>query len=394
MTEPLASSFARLRRLLHGISAPSRIAPIQLHLGEVREALTAEQAALLSAGEGWVRYPPVGGTPQLRESYLGWLRRRFELPDHLLEGRLAVEPTPGTKQAISAAIALAVARARSRGVAEPAVVLPNPLYHAYLAATVAAGARAHFYTLASGDDESALPAAIRAVGGRAAAAVVCRPGAPCGELLSPDGLRKACAVAASNRATVLVDECYIDTLVPSPSRSVLNCLLDADSKPAYLAFHSLSKRSGAPGLRSGFLAGDPETVDEYARFNRACGVSSPLPICRLASELWKDEERVRQLQARLAANWRLSDEALAQVPAYRKPKAGYFVWLPVGDDETVARRLWRYHAVSVMPGRYLGAADHNGRNPGANHVRIALVHEDSTMREALSRIRQTLIRSA
>jgi aspartate/methionine/tyrosine aminotransferase len=194
--------------------------------------------------------------------------------------------------------------------------------------------------------------------------------------------------AADADALLLVDECYTDLWAGRPPTGYLSLVERNAVEPGrFLVLHSLSKRSAAPGLRSGFTAGDPETVADYAYHNRVCGVSSPLPVCAAAARLWQDDSHVLRAREALARNWELADGILGTVPRYRRADAGFFLWLPVDDDEATARRLWRDHALSVMPGRYLGAVGHDGVNPGAGHLRIALVHEEPLMLEALVRLR-------
>ncbi len=437
MTRP-AGAFARLRELLRDIPAPPGLAVIDLQLGESRLGTPAAALANLGTAQGWTSYPPLGGSAELRAAYSGWLARRFGAGPALRAGRVAIEPTPGSKQAVAVAIALAVTRDRGgaepaaardrggaepavaldRGGAEPAVVLPNPGYPAYRAGTEAAGARAIHYPPTEGGAASAVRAAVRAAGGRVAAIVVCNPGNPRGEILAPETLRELGGIAAAARAVLLVDECYTDVtcgrrppgylsvLGPDPAGPDPAGPDPAGPDPAgpdpagpdpagagpagpgrFLVLHSLSKRSGVPGLRSGFLAGDPASVAAYAHYNRACGVSSPRPVCAVAAALWSDDLHVTRLQAALRRNWELADELLADVPGYRRAEAGFFLWLPVPDDEAAARRLWQRHGLRVMPGRYLSVPDRDGVDPGVGHLRIALVHDEELMREALTRLR-------
>ncbi|MCK7624984.1 aminotransferase class I/II-fold pyridoxal phosphate-dependent enzyme [Streptomyces sp. RS10V-4] len=387
--QPARSAFARLRHLLQDVPAPPGLDPVQLHLGESRLDTLAADTAPLADPDGWTRYPRPGGTPALRTAYHGWLARRFGVRRALADGRLATEPTPGTKQAL--AVALAQAVRRHRGPGTPAVILPNPFYPTYLAATEEAGARPVFYTLDDPADPAPLAAALDAAGGHAAAVIVCNPGNPRGEILPAGALARAATAAAAAGALLLVDECYTDLSYGPPPPGYLTLTEHGTGGPGpFLVLHSLSKRSRAPGLRSGFAAGDPATVADYARYNHLCGVSTPLPVCDVAAALWSDDTHVRHARGALAANWDAADTLLAAVPGYRRAEAGFFLWLPVGDDETTARRLWRDHALTAMPGRYLAADGPDGHNPGTGHLRIALVHDRPVMRQALDRLRDAL----
>ncbi|UQA95666.1 aminotransferase class I/II-fold pyridoxal phosphate-dependent enzyme [Streptomyces halobius] len=385
MSSPVRSAFARLRELLDGVSPPDGLDSVLLHLGESRLAAPAIEPALLAEPAGWTRYPQLGGSAELRAAYTGWLQRRFGVRESLGDGRTAVEPTPGTKQAVAVAIALAAARHWGAGV--PSVVMPNPYYPTYPAASEAVGARPVFYTLDRPGDISPVEASVRAAGGRATAIVVCNPGNPRGEILPPDALRALAKTAAMAGAWLIVDECYTDVSYGRLPPGYLSLVADDSVEPVpHLVLHSLSKRSGAPGLRSGFAAGDPASVAAYAAYNRACGVSTPAPVNAVAAALWTDDGHVSAARSGLAANWALADELLRDVSGYRRADAGFFLWLPVADDEETARRLWREQALTVMPGRYLADEGADGTNPGAGHVRIALVHREPLMREALTRL--------
>ncbi|MFF9866355.1 aminotransferase class I/II-fold pyridoxal phosphate-dependent enzyme [Streptomyces sp. NPDC013953] len=385
MSDPARSAFARLRELLDGVPAPAGAGPVQLHLGESRLARPATVTPPSPGTEGWTRYPQPGGPAALRAAYAGWLERRFGVRA-AGPGGVAFEPTPGTKQAVAVAIALAVAR--RRGGDAPVVVMPNPYYPTYRAAAEAAGARPAYYTLDDPGDVTPVEAAVRAAGGRAAAVVVCNPGNPRGEILPARSLARLSRLAAAAGAWLLVDECYTDVWLGAAPPGYLPLVAGGAAEPVpHLVLHSLSKRSGAPGLRSGFVAGDAASVGAYAAYNRSCGVSASDPVAAVAAALWADDAHVDAARRALAGNWALADELLRDLPGYRRAEAGFFLWLPVADGEEAARRAWREAAVSVMPGRYLAAEDPDGANPGTGFVRIALVHDVTVMREALTRLR-------
>jgi N-succinyldiaminopimelate aminotransferase len=382
---PARSAFDRLRGLLDGIAPPAGLPPIELQLGESRLQSGVIDPAVLADAAGWARYPRLGGTPELRAAYGQWLGRRFGVQAVLSAGKIAIEPTPGSKQALAAVIALAVMSARAHG--DPAVILPNPFYPTYWAATEAVGARPVFYPTSDDMDATPITAAVEAAGGRAAAIIVCNPGNPRGEIMSADALTELAKIAVGAGALLIVDECYSDLTCGLAAPGYLAVAGEAGQVGPFVVLHSLSKRSGAPGLRSGFMAGDPATVSAYARYNRDCGVSLALPVNAAAAALWADDAHVARAQALLARNWDLTDSVLGDVPGYRRAAAGFFLWLPVGDDEAAARVLWRRHALRVMPGRYLGTETADGPNPGAGYLRIALVHEENLMLAALTRLR-------
>ena len=155
-------------------------------------------------------------------------------------------------------------------------------------------------------------------------------------------------------------------------------------------FHSLSKRSSAAGLRSGFVAGDPDLLAAFARLRSYGAAVQPLPILAAATALWQDEGHVSASRALYQAKFDLADRCLAGLFDYVRPDGGFFLWLDVGDGEAVTRRLWAEAAVKVLPGAYLGRPDATGRNPGAAAIRVALVHDLATTELALSRLVETL----
>jgi len=392
------SAFSCLRELLDGLDPAPGLEPVELHLGDYRGETPAAPFDALGDVAGWCRYPPLEGTAAQRAAYLGWLERRFGRQPGLASGSLAVEPTPGSKQAVAAAIMLAAARARADGPAgAPRVVLPNPFYPTYLGATATAGAEPVFYSVgeATGADDplaaaADVAAALERAGGRAAAVVLCNPGNPRGEILPAPTLRAIWRLATAAGATLVVDECYTDLATQAaPPGFVTVAGPDAGTGGPFVVLHSLSKRSGAPGLRSGFVAGDPATIAGYAAYNRSCGVSSPFPVCAAAAALWADESHVERRRDALARVWDTADDILGDYPRYRRAEAGFFLWLPVADDEEAARRLWRDAALRVMPGRYLAVKD-RGANPGAGYLRVALVHEEKVMAGVLERLRAFL----
>ncbi|SDW81439.1 Aspartate/methionine/tyrosine aminotransferase [Pseudomonas syringae] len=384
------NAFARLQGLLDDLPPAPGLPVIALHLGESRLGDPTSLLEPLSELDDWTRYPPLAATTQLREAYSHWLQRRFGIVASL-GNSIAIEPTPGTKQAVATCIGLAVTRARARGVATPVVVLPNPFYPTYVAATEAAGARAVFYDLSNGQLEANLATQLALAGDSAAALVLCNPGNPLGNILDAETLAAISRRAHQTQASLLIDECYTDLVWHSAPPGYLSLVEAGTAAPCpFVVLHSLSKRSAAPGLRSGFIAGDRQSVAAYAGFNRSCGVSLSWPTCAASAALWQDDAHVQQQQQALQRNWDMADDCLAQVPGYQRAEAGFFLWLAVADGEAAARRLWTEQGLRVMPGRYLCHADSNGSNPGMGFVRLALVHQQSIMREALLRLKAGL----
>ncbi len=385
---PGLDAFARLRALTRDTAPPPGLPPILLHLGEQQLAVPEAILGEIGAGAPWSRYPTLGGDAALRSAYAGWLDRRFHAGGALAAGRIACEPTPGSKQAVAVAVLLAEARAREADPARrPVIVMPNPFYPTYLAATRAAGARAAFYDPSADDVVQAVAAA--AADGPVAAVILCSPASPSGALVEPRRQRALAGLAHRLGALLIVDECYVDLGLGADIPGFAELLAEGVEGRA-LVLHTLSKRSGAPGLRSGFAVGDPESVAAYAAYNRSCGVSLPQPVAAVSAALWRDDDHVAALRAALGEAWAVADEALCRHPGYGRPASGFFLWLPAEDDEATALALWRSAGLLVMPGRYLGVEGPDGRHPGRGHLRIALVHRPAVLREALTRLTRAL----
>lgn len=382
------SAFVRLADLLRDAPPPRGVQVLDLHLGEPRFECARPWLASLGGDPGWQSYPPLGGTPRLRQAYDAWLDRHFGVGPMIAEGRMATEPTPGTKQAVATLIDLAVRRQRERSGRSPVVVLPNPFYPTYVQAARHAAADISWYEAMASDLPARVAAAAASAEGGLSAIVLCHPASPRGDCLDAGALTAILHTARAYDVPLLVDECYVDIHDGTPPAGMLKVLRERRfSADGLVVLHTLSKRSCAGGLRCGQLAGDPAWVARYAEFNRGCGVSPSWPACEAAAALWTDESHVESLREQVQCNWDVADELLSGLPGYRRSATGFFLWLPVADDRRAARELWSGHGVRTMPGTFLGAADAAGRNPGSGYLRAALVHPPDVMREALTRLR-------
>jgi len=157
-----------------------------------------------------------------------------------------------------------------------------------------------------------------------------------------------------------------------------------------LVFHSLSKRSNAPGLRSGFVAGDPELIKKFKTLRNYGGATLPIPILAASAALWHDDDHVQENQKLYRQKFDQADQILGEQFSYYRPEGGFYLWLDAIDGETAARRLWMEAGVRVMPGGYLARPDASGFNPGTPYIRIALVQKLEFISEALGRIVETL----
>jgi N-succinyldiaminopimelate aminotransferase len=378
--------FTRLARLLAGIEPPSGLTPLVLSLGEPQgtpPAFVAEAIAREAAG--WGRYPAVQGTPEFRRAVHDWLTRRFKAPASLIDPDKQILPVAGSREALFMATQVAVARANRE---RPLVLLPNPFYHVYAGAIAAAGAEPlflpatranNFLPTADGLDPKLLA--------RVACAIVCSPTNPQGAVADRAWLENWIALARRSNFTVLFDECYSEIWRGTEPAGALDAIAAlGGTLDNILIVHSLSKRSGAPGLRSGFIAGDAVHVARQMQLINYGGVTVPAPIVAASAALWRDEAHVVANRAHYDAIFKAASGALEGRFGYTTPAGSFFAWLEVGDDEAATQKLWREAAIRVLPGSYMGRPDSNGVNPGDGFIRVALVHEPAIVGEAMEKL--------
>jgi N-succinyldiaminopimelate aminotransferase len=220
---------------------------------------------------------------------------------------------------------------------------------------------------------------------RTAAFYICSPGNPQGLAADLDYLSRLLRLAREHRFLLIVDECYAEIYTDRPPAGGLEAAVALDGRlEGVMVFHSLSKRSSAAGLRSGFVAGDPDVIAGFARLRSYGAAVQPLPVLAAATALWQDEEHVAANRALYREKFDLADQRLAGQLSYYRPDGGFFLWLKVGDDLAATRRLWAEAAVKVLPGTYLGRPDQRGDNPGSGAIRVALVHDLATTESALA----------
>lgn len=380
--------FERLAALKAGIAPPAALAHVNLSIGEPKHQpphFVAEQ--LISHLHGLATYPLTRGSDALRAAMAEWLTRRFGLPAGSIDPARHVLPVNGTREALFAFAQAVVDRSRT-----PLVVMPNPFYQIYEGAALLAGAEPWFQNTtaqtAYRPDFGAVPAEIW---DRCQLVYVCTPGNPSGAVLDFAALQQLIELADRHDFVIASDECYSE-LYPDEAHPPAGLLAAAAAmgRPDYrrcVVFHSLSKRSNLPGLRSGFVAGDAEIMAGFLRYRTYHGCSMP-PATQAASlAAWKDEAHVRENRALYRQKFAAVLDTLGGALDVRMPDAGFYLWArtPV-DDTEFARGLFARQNVTVLPGSYLSREAH-GTNPGRGHVRMALVAPLEECVEAAQRIR-------
>lgn len=377
-------AFPRLRRLLD--SHPPGGETIAMTIGEPRHPMPAFLAATLAAHVAeFALYPPNDGTPELLAAISGWIARRYGAE----VGPERIVNLNGTREGLfNAAVALCPEQKRGK---RPAVLIPNPFYQVYAVAALAVGAEPVLVpaTEETGflPDYAGLPAEVL---DRAAIAYLCSPANPQGAVASREYLAGLLALAERHDFRVFSDECYSEIWRSAPPPGALQVAAETGADPErVMVFHSLSKRSNMPGLRSGFAAGGAKSIARVRQLRSYAGAPVPLPLQRVSERAWSDETHVDENRALYVRKYDMAEEIFAGVNSFRLPEGGFFLWLPVTDGEQAALRLWRETGVRVLPGAYL-ARDVDGFNPGKGYIRVALVAPEDETRRGLTRLRDCL----
>ena len=341
---------------------------------------------------GLSNYPTTKGTLELRNSIARWLTNRFQLPANDIDPERHILPVNGTREALFAFAQAVVERST-----QPLIVMPNPFYQIYEGAAFLAGAEPYFLNTTPENnylpDFDAVPVDIWK---RCQLLYICTPGNPTGTVIAKETLKKLIALAQQHDFIIASDECYSE-LYPDENNPPVGLLQIAaemghsDYKRC-VVFHSLSKRSNLPGMRSGFVAGDAEILKKFLLYRTYHGCAMA-PYHQAASiKAWDDEAHVVANRELYRTKFNAVINVLGDVMRVKQPDAGFYLWLrtPIADTE-FARRLFAEQNVTVLPGSYLSREAH-GINPGENHIRLALVAPLEECVEAATRIR-TLINS-
>jgi N-succinyldiaminopimelate aminotransferase len=359
--------FEKLRALIAGSTPPASLAPVNLQIGEPKHPTPQlVKDALAGALDGLASYPLTAGTPELRQAISAWLARRYRIPAP--DPATEVLPINGSREALFAFAQTVIDPSRAAR-----VVCPNPFYQIYEGAALLAGA-----TPVYGEPHSWEGVQL---------AYACSPANPSGRVMPLEDWRRLFELSDRHGFVIASDECYSEIYFGRPPLGALEAArqLGRDYR-RLIAFSSLSKRSNAPGLRSGFVAGDAALVAKFLLYRTYHGSAMSLAVQAASVAAWQDERHVQENRRLYAEKFR------AALPLVRKPlecampDGGFYLWMrtPI-DDAEFARRLHAQYNVLVLPGSFL-ARTVDGANPGARHVRIALVPPLAECLEAMERI--------
>jgi N-succinyldiaminopimelate aminotransferase len=377
---------------LHALKAgcqPAVEGHIALSIGEPKhEAPAFVLDAIRNNLDQISSYPSTRGSLALRTAITAWLSRRFKLPDGALDPERHVLPVTGTREAL-----FSFAQCFVDHDEDALILMPNPFYQIYEGAAFLSGATPFFYNTVK--ENNYLPdfAAIdEATWQRCQIIYVCSPGNPTGSVISKQQFIKLIELSKKHDFIIASDECYSEIYFDesNPPAGLLEAAEECGNKEFSncMVFHSLSKRSNLPGMRSGFVAGDANLIKSYLLYRTYHGCAMP-PVHQVAStEAWLDEAHVRQNRELYTQKFNAVIEILKPVIEVSLPDAAFYLWLstPI-DDEAFARDLFAQQNVTVLPGSYL-SRESDGINPGKNHVRLALVAPLDECITAANRIKQ------
>lgn len=379
--------FQRLSALLADITPPADVEPLAMSIGEPQHpAPKLIQEELARHATEWNKYPPTAGTKAYRHAVADWLTQRYGLPADFIDPDKNTLPVAGTREALFMAGELTVPPEKNGQI--PAVLMPNPFYQVYLGAAVMTGAEPVFVPATK--DNGFIPDfqnLDRDILDRTALAYLCSPANPQGSVATLEQLKDAITLARKHDFVLVGDECYSEIYSDASPPGLIEACADlGDGIRNVLVFNSLSKRSSAPGLRAGFVAGDPDLIAKFQRLRSHAGAVQPLPVMAAATALWRDETHVDANRALYRQKFDDAENVFGDHFGFSRPAGGFFQWLDVGDSCDVTRTLWRDGGIKVLPGSYLSRPGTDGVSPGDQYIRVALVHDRETTKTGLTRM--------
>lgn len=380
-----AYAFPRLRALLDHLPPGGPVE--QMTIGEPKHKFPQWVTdVIVENAAGFNNYPNNDGTDELRGAITDWLARRYDVT---LDPATQIMALNGTREGLyNAAMALCP---ETKNGQQPVILTPNPFYQVYMVAALSVGAEPVFVpaTAATGHlpDYASLPPEVL---NRVAIAYICSPANPQGSVASRDYWADLIALAERYDFRIFADECYSEIYRSDPPPGAMQMAHELGADPErVMIFHSLSKRSNLPGLRSGFVAGGPQSIARMKQLRAYAGAPTPSPLQAAAAAVWADKAHVVASRELYQEKYRIADQVMGGVQGYQGPEAGFFLWLPVDDGEAATLKLWQETGVKVLPGSYLAHGE-PGQNPGEGYIRVALVADKNSTQRALISLRDCL----
>ncbi|WP_425044406.1 aminotransferase class I/II-fold pyridoxal phosphate-dependent enzyme [Primorskyibacter sp. S87] len=378
-------AFPRLRALLDVHQPGGEV--VHMTIGEPKHDFPAWVSEVIAENSADFRgYPPNDGSPALRGAISDWISRRYGVS---LDPGTRVMALNGTREGLYNA-AMALCPEEKNG-AQPVVLCPNPFYQVYMVAAISVGAEPVFVPATAATahlpDYTALPEDTL---NRTAIAYICSPANPQGAVASRDYWADLIRLAEQYDFRIFADECYSEIYREAAPTGILTVAQELGADPERITlFNSLSKRSNLAGLRSGLIAGGPESIRRVRQLRAYSGAPLPAPLQAAAAKVWADEAHVADNRKLYQEKYAVADEALGSIQGYQSPEAGFFLWLPVDNGEQAALKLWRETGVRVLPGAYL-AQGNAGENPGENYIRVAMVAPKTELQRGLITLRDCI----
>ena len=370
--------FEKLNELLKNIIPNKNYVPSVLTIGEPQfETPDFIQEALQSSSSLLKKYPKTTGETELREAMRNFVQRRF----HTTLSDAEIIPTFGTREVLfNFPQFLLFDKEKS------VIAYTNPFYQIYEGAAIAT--RSEVIHLNLTQEENFKPQISDADLKRCDLVILNFPNNPTTATLSLKELGEWVKLSLKYDFVLLNDECYSEIYTQNPVPSLLEAAkaVGNDSFKNVVVINSISKRSSAPGLRSGFIAGDAEILKEYMKYRTYVGCASPLPLQHAAAMAWSEESHVEAAREVYRQNFALAKEILGT----DIPETTFYLWLDVGDALAFTKKLYERYNVKVLPGEFLAREDAKGQNPGIGYIRIALVESPQKTKEALLRIKECL----
>lgn len=375
--------FAKQRQLFAGTDG-STLTPISFSIGEPQHPAPAfVQQVLQEQTSALSKYPTALGLPELRHTIATWLKQRFGAA---VNADTQVLPVNGTREALFAFAQTVIDAAQ-----QPLVLMPNPFYQIYEGAALLAGAEPHYLAcLAANNLQPDFDAVPAAVWQRCQLLYICSPGNPTGAVLSLEQLQQLIELADRYDFVIASDECYSEIYDETAPVGLLEACVASgrDDFARCVVFHSLSKRSNLPGLRSGFVAGDAQRLKHFLLYRTYHGCAMPIHHQLASIAAWQDEAHVAVNRDLYRQKFAAVLDILQPVMAVHAPDAGFYLWPETPIDDTIfARELKRTQNLSLLPGSFL-SRQVDGMDPGKQHVRIALVASLDECIDGAKRMRQ------
>ena len=378
--------FQRLNSLLKDVEPPKNSSEIIMSIGEPKHKPPAFIRNIINKNyASWSKYPPTLGLEKLNIASVNWLNRRYKLSKKFLNYKENIVQLAGTREGLFN-IALAISPSKKDN-KRPAMLLPEPFYQVYAGACRISGAEPVFIrSLKENNFIPAFSSVEKKILKRTSIIYVCSPSNPEGSALKLNEWKNLISLARKYGAALIVDECYTDIYIKNRPLGVLEaCKKLKTDLTNIISFHSLSKRSNVPGIRSGFAVGDKYLIENFKKLRHYCAGQQPLPIQEVAIALWNEDSHSEKNRKIYTKKFEIAKEIFKKHKDFYLPDGGFYLWLNVGNGEKFTKLLWKEKGIKVMPGSYLSKL-----NNSKAYIRIALVSDIKETKIALKGIYDVL----